>query len=383
MDRITFASGEEGQHDVVTTYSSRSSSYLEAGWVDASLAVKTPWVSVGVKASLSQSSAASASQKQIYITGRYNFAHCKLSMRDYISKLKPHPDFEEAIKSALAIPDETERTEEIRRVLDWYGTMFVTSVEVGGMKHSTTEKILDDKTTESSVKMQMSVALGKKFAMGGGTENKQTQQAENEFDSLDFHTIGGAIEASSLDKWRESLSDPRKWGVTRVLEVQSVLSLFDKATQLHIALALFKTPIYQFWNKVEKKHTLSTDPDISKIPTVQGAVWVSYGPIGTVLTVPLDGAVPLYHLYQEASKRHLFTCAMAERNMCLGELGFVDQGIACYVYATEKPGTVLLNRTWNGVSIDNSYTTSKDELKEVAKTGYLVDGGACGYIYPM
>lgn len=145
LDRIAFAYGDEGQQDIVTTYSSRSSSYLKAGWVDASLAAKTPWVDVGVETSLSQSAAGSESQKHLYITGRYNFAHCTMSMKDYVSQLKPHPDFKERIMSALATPDELRRTREIKSVLAFYGSMFVTSVEVGGMKHSTTEKILDAK----------------------------------------------------------------------------------------------------------------------------------------------------------------------------------------------------------------------------------------------
>lgn len=66
-------------------------------------------------------------------------------MKNYLSQLKPHPEFEQAVMDALAISNEQERSEEVKRVLSWYGTMFVTSVELGGMKHSTVEKFLDEK----------------------------------------------------------------------------------------------------------------------------------------------------------------------------------------------------------------------------------------------
>lgn len=91
---------------------------------------------------MSKSSAESQSQNHVYITARYNFAHGAIVMKTNSSDLKPHPDFKKAIMDALAITDEKERPKEIQRVLEWWGIMFVTSVEVGGMEHSTIEKTL-------------------------------------------------------------------------------------------------------------------------------------------------------------------------------------------------------------------------------------------------
>ncbi|KAG9031257.1 hypothetical protein FS837_003021 [Tulasnella sp. UAMH 9824] len=388
LPRIAFTHGEEGDRNVATAYSSRSSAYLQAGWLDAGLAAKTPWVDVAPQVSLSQTSASSESQKHLYITGRYSYAHCTVSMKDYISQLKPHPEFKHAVMNALAIPDELERSQEVKRVLSWYGSMFVTSVELGGMKHSTVEKILDEKTTESTVRNDMNAALGKKFGsaevegnVGGGTENKQTQTQHNEFDSLHFHTVGGAIEAPGFVKWRESLSNPRKWGVTRVLEVQSAISLFDKETRLQLALAVFKTPLYKFRNHAGR-HTLSTNPDPSKLPVNSDGPWVNYGPIGRVLTAPLEGASPCYYIYN--GTHHGFNIKMAERNGFVGEGGFWDMGIPFYVQPTKKPGTVKLDRTWNpNFPHDNDWATTDEERANSKARGYGVDAGYDCYIYPM
>lgn len=377
ISRIAYTLYEEGEHDVISTSSSLHSAFLQAGWVSASLAAKTPWVDVGLHGSFSQSSATSDSQAHIYVTGRYNYTYGTVSMMDYVSQLKPHPEFQKAITNALAITNELDRIQEIKKVLSWYGTMFVTSVEVGGMKHSTIEKILDAKTTEASVKAEMSITLGKKFgpakvgaSVEGGMATTQTQQQESEFDSLTFHTVGGTIEAHSISEWRASLSSPLKWGVTRVLEVQSVLSLFDKETQAKIALAALHVPIYQFRNYTGK-HCLSTDPDPSKIIVNSEGAWANCGVLGIGLTVPLDGARPIWHIYDG---RHTYTADLAEKNRLVPGAGFRDMGILCYAYLTQKSGTIPLNRLWQPTFVDTAHESTNEGIEAQKRYGYSVDG---------
>ncbi|KIO27308.1 hypothetical protein M407DRAFT_23483 [Tulasnella calospora MUT 4182] len=387
LARIGFAYNDEGHREVLATECSRKSAYLRAGWADASLAAKTPWADVGVEASSSYSSSTSQFQKRAYVTGRYNFAHATISMKDYVAQLKPHPEFEKAVMDALATPDEEDRTKEIQNVLQWYGSMFIVSVEVGGMKHSTIERILDEKTTETSAKKEMSVELNKQLGsaeveakVGGGNENKQTLKQNNESDSLHFITVGGAIEASSFTKWKESLSSPRSWGVTRVREVRSVLSLFTKEVQTKIALAAFKTPLYQFKN-LAGRHCMSTDPDPSKLSANYGERWTNHGSVGTVLTAPLDGAVPFYHVHDHI--RHVFTNDRSESNDHTNSKGFQYNGVTCYVHSTQKPGTVRFNRTWWGAFFyDNAYSTAKEDVEAQTRAGYVVDDYFNCYIYP-
>lgn len=149
----------------MAAYSSRSSEYLKAGWADASLTAKTPFADLenSNRISFAKSSEGSASQKHIYVTGRYNFAHIAITMKDYISQIKPHPAFKEAMMNALATESGVERSQEVKKVLQGYGSMFVTSVEVGGMKHSTIEGVQDEKRDESAMKLEMSSAMSAKL----------------------------------------------------------------------------------------------------------------------------------------------------------------------------------------------------------------------------
>ncbi|KAG8895352.1 hypothetical protein FRC00_007586 [Tulasnella sp. 408] len=319
------------------------------------------------------------------------YAHFTVSLKDYISQLKPHPEFKQVLMDALAISDGLERYQEVKRVLSWYGTMFVTSVELGGMKHSTVEKILDGKTTESTVRCNMNVAFGKKFGSAevegsvgpskGANISRLKRNKMNSARCTSIPLVEQSSKAPGFVKWRQSLSNPRKWGVTRVLEVQSAISLIDKDTRLRPALAVFKTPLYRFRNRAGR-HTISSDPDPSKLPVNSDGPWVNYGPIGRVFASPLDGTIPCYHIYNVT--RHGSNIKRAERNFCIGEDGFWDLGIAFYVHPTRKPGTVQLYRTWNpNFPHDNDWAITEEELAYSKTHGYGPDNGYDCSIYPM
>ncbi|KIO28180.1 hypothetical protein M407DRAFT_231163 [Tulasnella calospora MUT 4182] len=351
-----------------------STKELLAGWVDAKLAAKTPYVDAEISASVSKSNEESESQSFVYVIGRHYFSYRKISLKGYVSELKPHPEFKQAVMDALAIENDVERSKEVTKVLKWYGTMFPTSVELGGKKHSTIRKQNSDKSSEEDLKKEMGVKLGRSFGpvgveaeVSGGTQNKQTHKQSSGSESESFLTVGGNIAESDMDKWKQSLAEPRKWAVTRVLEVESILTLFDKETRLKIALAALKTPVYQFRNK-SGRHCLSTNPDESKIPVTSDGPWTNYGTVGMALKEPLDGAVPLYHLYN--GQRHLFTTNEYEKRQHLSEWGFTNQGTICYVHSAQKAGTILLNRMWNNGFPDNIYVPPS-EIDGQTKWGYV------------
>lgn len=77
---------------------------------------------------------------------------------------------------------------------------------------------------------------------------------------------------------------------------------------------------------------MSTDPDPFKLAADYDEEWANYGTVGTVLTVPLDGAVPFYHVHDHI--RHVFTNDLAERDNHTKSKGFRYDGIACYVHST-------------------------------------------------
>lgn len=110
---------------------------------------------------------------------------------------------------------------------------------------------------------------------------------------LDFHKTAGAeltglalpTEPHALPNNERAYRNLAKGVVTRVMEIQSVLALFDKETRSKIALSVFKTPLYQSRNRA-RRDCLSTDLDTSKLPVTADGQWVNYEPIGTALTVP-------------------------------------------------------------------------------------------------
>jgi Repeat of unknown function (DUF5648) len=48
---------------------------------------------------------------------------------------------------------------------------------------------------------------------------------------------------------------------------------------------------------------------------------------------------PLYRLYKPDPYAHFYTRHAAERDKALHDFGFKDEGIACYVYETRQAGT--------------------------------------------
>jgi hypothetical protein len=101
-------------------------------------------------------------------------------------------------------------------------------------------------------------------------------------------------------------------------------------------------------------------------------------------SVPATGATStaLLRMYRPASGDHLYTISVGERDNAVGEFGYVDEGVACQVFATAGPGTTALLRVYNEASGDHFYTISVAERDNaVAADGYVDEGVAC-HVYP-
>ncbi|KAG9016714.1 hypothetical protein FRB90_002395 [Tulasnella sp. 427] len=389
-----FSYHDEGKEDVISTYSLRTSNYLKEGWVDADLAVKTPWdVDFGLDISHSQSFSQTTSKTHIYVAGRYSYGHAVVSLKPPVTQLEPHPDFKKAIDDALAMDDERERIEAVRGVLSYYGTMFPTAVEVGGMKQIVAESDLNEQTTESTVTNEMKLTLDSIFAstnFGFGQSKTETQTSKDWIKAGHWYTIGGDVEATDLNDWRKSLSYPNKWDVTRVMQVESVLSLFDKQTRGKIAHAALRAPLYLFRNVSQEtpngpttgKHCLNTDSDPANIPFNPNSPYSLWGRIGTILTAPLDGAAPLYLLFD--GNRYACTNQVQERQKFFTE-GFSQQAVIGYVHTTQTAGDgrIPLHRLWNLTLSDNAYATDDKEIAALKAQGYNDEAAyfTC-YVYP-
>ena len=93
----------------------------------------------------------------------------------------------------------------------------------------------------------------------------------------------------------------------------------------------------------------------------------------------LQNGVPLYQLYASGSTDHFYTTSASERDYAKS-LGFVDQGIAAYVEASQIAGTLPFWRFYSGAQTDHFYTTSVSEYNYVLANGFTFEGIE-GYLY--
>jgi hypothetical protein len=102
-------------------------------------------------------------------------------------------------------------------------------------------------------------------------------------------------------------------------------------------------------------------------------------------STPATGATAtaLLRMYRPATGDHLYTTSVTERDNAVAKFGYVDEGVACNVFATAGPGTTPLLRVYNPASGDHFYTTSVTERDNaVAADGYVDEGVAC-HVYPI
>jgi hypothetical protein len=122
LANVHFIDANSGSEEISVT-SARDTAYVECGWTESCLAVEHPWVT------LQESPVTSTS-----VIRRYLHSKCELTLS---SDIKPHPEFENAIQQALTIQNAAKRSEELGNVFSHFGHVYVVSLEMGGMKHST------------------------------------------------------------------------------------------------------------------------------------------------------------------------------------------------------------------------------------------------------
>jgi hypothetical protein len=56
--------------------------------------------------------------------------------------------------------------------------------------------------------------------------------------------------------------------------------------------------------------------------------------MGYIATSPVCGAVPLYRMYSATASDHFFTISAPERDIAVATYGYLDEGIAGYVWTS-------------------------------------------------
>jgi len=87
--------------------------------------------------------------------------------------------------------------------------------------------------------------------------------------------------------------------------------------------------------------------------------------------VPVVLSVPVFRYWNPLNTDHFYTTNWAE--LGAGKYGYLFEGIQCYSYPSQVPGTLPLYRYWNVLRGDHFYTTSWAELGP-GKYGYVYEG---------
>lgn len=100
-----------------------------------------------------------------------------------------------------------------------------------------------------------------------------------------------------------------------------------------------------------------------------------------VYTSQASGTIPFYRYMNSSTHDHFYTTSLTEGNNAAAHLGYKGEGTACFVFATQRAGTQPLYRLVSPSSGDHFYTTSTDEADgAVSIYGYQREGVAC-YVF--
>jgi hypothetical protein len=88
-------------------------------------------------------------------------------------------------------------------------------------------------------------------------------------------------------------------------------------------------------------------------------------------SVPVVLSVPVFRYWNVLNTDHFYTTNWAE--LGTGKYGYVFEGIQCYSYPSQVPGSVPLYRYWNALRGDHFYTTNWGELGS-GRYGYVYEG---------
>jgi len=380
---IHFADTESGIEDVIVTSTSRATAYAKSGWVK-DLSVEHPWVSDEVEDC--------AKTATVAVTGRYVESKCQVG---FTAGRSLHPGFKKAIYDALAIQSRSKRSAQLGEVFRRYGHVYVTSVELGGMKHATCNRNISRHETVDTIALEMKTALSKRFGSAGvggcPCAECAVEVVESSFEHENFETVGGVtqLEESDIATWRASLANPVNWSVTRTLCVDSVINLFDEATREKIlasvpqaavepeisVVPVSKVPLHRLFSPRSGEHFYTTKA--AEVDNAVRAYGYKYETLTAyILSDQAESTVPLFRIHR--GTKHLYTTDLAER--ATAGVDNASQGTVGYVYATQENGTFPLYRLFNPRTDAHLFTTNINEKQALLNSGWMDEGITC-YAY--
>jgi hypothetical protein len=130
-------------------------------------------------------------------------------------------------------------------------------------------------------------------------------------------------------------------------------------------------PLQRYWNPQNTDHFYTTNWN----ELGWGAYGWGYEGIQCyVYDSQVPGSVPLYRYWNPGIGDHFYTTNWSELGG--GAYGWGYEGIQCYVFLQQGKGRIPLYRYWNGAAGDHFYTTNWLELG-MGNYGYVFEGVQC------
>lgn len=197
-----------------------------------------------------------------------------------------------------------------------------------------------------------------------------------------MHDVNVLFRETDVTRWKASLNNPANWSVTVVLRVESVIDLFDEATQnkiLDVApQAKFgeKVPLYHLHHFGTLDHIYTTDKH-----EVDKRVKEGYNQLPHIAHVHASAkpkSIPLFRIWRENQNDHIYTTSTKIRDDLLQNSR--EGNVACYVFAKKRSGTIPLNEVVHEENGHHMYVANTDELENLTM-GYWVHKGIVGWVY--
>jgi len=145
--------------------------------------------------------------------------------------------------------------------------------------------------------------------------------------------------------------------------------------------------VYRYWQEASHDHFYTTNAGeigTTHVGQVGNHGYKSEGEAFTVFNHAHAGLVPVYRYWHEANKDHFYSANAGEIGATnvgqVGNHGYKCEGVLGYVSPTAFPGSVAIQRFYNGATHDHLYTANDGEIGSVANHGYKSEG-VLGYAY--
>ena len=99
-----------------------------------------------------------------------------------------------------------------------------------------------------------------------------------------------------------------------------------------------------------------------------------------LFSTQVPGSAPLFRAWHPPTGAHLYTMNVAERDRATTTLGYVAEGITGYIYGGQQPGTNPLYRAYQPTSDDHFYTADQGEHNHAVQQLGYTDEGVAGYV---